>query len=343
MFAASEGLTLDFTADAARLAGAIERLHSHIRVSENGLMPCPRITPYQAFVIFNNIDPSATVAAVSEAHNCGSTDTTSNANPYYKRAAGAGTMSKLAPETDQLSMTVQQQATQTWEMVRAASMQSYDAVDAAVARMAPLEGTRVLLLVSEGFLSGLEETPRQQELIDRAIRAGVVINGLDAKGLWSESPGRALGDVSDTIRLPIQTFQFEAASIGARNSALNSTVSELVSATGGLFFHNNNDLAGGFDLLGAVPETTYQIAFHPDPQDAGGKYRKLKVRLTNAKQDYVQTRPGYFAAAASAADPEAMRVRFDREVTASDTLDEFPVQLSGRLIKTDEEASRRFR
>ena len=335
VFAASEGLTLDFTNDADGLAAAIEKLHSHVRVSEAGIMPCPRISPYQAYVIFNNIDPSAMVAAVSEAAACTSADT-SIPNPYAKSPARAGTLSKLPKATDQLSIVVQQQVSQTWEMVRAASLQSYDALADAITRLASAPGTRILLLASEGFLSGMEEAPRQQDLIDSAVRSGIVINGLDAKGLWSEPPGRPFNEIPESITVPIQTFQFEAASIGARNSALNSTIAELASATGGLFFHNNNDLAGGFDQLGAVPETTYLIAFHPDPQDAAGKYHKLKVRLTAAKQDYVQTRPGYFAPGTAPSEADSARRKFDQEATASDPLSEFPVQLAGRIGKTDE-------
>ena len=120
-------------------------------------------------------------------------------------------------------------------------MQSYDALADAIAAPGRVGGTRVLLLASEGFLSGIEEAPRQQDLIDSAVRSGIVINGLDAKGLWSEPPVRPFNEVSEATAQPIQTYQFEAASIGARNSALNSTISELASATGGVFFHNSND------------------------------------------------------------------------------------------------------
>ena len=56
VFAASEGLTLDFTADGDALTAAIEKLRTHQRMSENGLQPCPRITPYQAYLIANNLD-----------------------------------------------------------------------------------------------------------------------------------------------------------------------------------------------------------------------------------------------------------------------------------------------
>jgi hypothetical protein len=51
--------------------------------------------------------------------------------------------------------------------------------------------------------------------IDHAIHAGIVINALDAKGLWSESAARPFGQDAQTYKgFPIQTFIFEATSIG---------------------------------------------------------------------------------------------------------------------------------
>ena len=98
-------------------------------------------------------------------------------------------------------------------MARAASLQSYDSLAEAVTRLAAAPGTRILLLASEGFLSGSEETPQQQDLIDSAVRSGIVINGLDAKGLWSEPPVRPFNEIPESITTPIQTYQFEAASM----------------------------------------------------------------------------------------------------------------------------------
>ncbi len=70
VYAASEGLTLDFTADADALTGAIDKLRSHQRMSESGLQPCPHITPYQAYLIVYNLDYSALSAANAEAAQC---------------------------------------------------------------------------------------------------------------------------------------------------------------------------------------------------------------------------------------------------------------------------------
>ena len=329
IFAASEGLTLGFTADAAQLIAAIEKLRSHVRVTEAGLSPCPRISPYDAYVIANGIDPSAMAAAVSEAHQCDAADT-SISNVYSNTSVRPGALSKLP--SDQLSIVVQAQAAQTWEAVRTGSLQTYDAMASALARLAQAPGTRVLLLASEGFLTGNEDSARPQSLIDTAIRSGIVINSLDAKGLWSEAPGRPLNEVNETVGFPIQTYIYETSAIGTRNLTLNATMWDLASATGGLFFHNSNDLTAGFQQLAAVPETTYLLAFRPDPAEAPGKYHKLKVRLASGHSGYVQTRPGYFAPLNSP-DQEAPG-KLDREAMASDSISDIPVRLAGRFGKT---------
>ena len=110
---------------------------------------------------------------------------------------------------------------------------------------------------------------------------------------------------------------------------MNDVMAEFAAGTGGLFFHNSNDLVGGFAQLAAVPETTYLLAFRPDAEDAAGKYHKLKVRLTAGNAGYVQTRPGYFAPASPPADAKTELRKLDQEALAADAMAEIPVQISG--------------
>ena len=326
IYAASSGLALDFTADADALTAAIEKLRSHQRMSENGLQPCPRITPYQAYLIVNNLDYTALNAALAEANQC------------TNRSAGPGVTSpipkgpRMIPSSP-TAIAVRAQAEATWQQAREISLTSFDAIGNAMALLAKAPGTRVLLMVSSGFISGMLDAQRDAA-IDHAIRAGIVINALDAKGLWAEG-ARPFGQDAQTYKgFPIQTFIFEATSVGSRNDAVDEVLAEFAAGTGGLFFHNSNDLVGGFAQLAAVPETTYLLAFRPDAEGAAGKYHKLKVRLTAGNHGYVQTRPGYFAPASPTSDPKAEPRKLDQEALAVDALAEIPVQLAGRLSKT---------
>jgi VWFA-related protein len=328
VYAASEGLTLDFTDDADALTAAIEKLRTHQRMSENGLQSCPRITPYQAYLIVNNSDYTAYNAALAEANQCTNTAVTAGMPPVVPRGG-----SRNIP-TNPTAINVRAQAEATWQQARDISFASFDAMNKAMALLAKEPGTRVLLMVSSGFLSGMLDAERDAA-IDRAIHAGIVINALDAKGLWSETSGRPFGQDAQTYKgFPIQTFIFESTSVGSRNDAVNSVMADFAAGTGGLFFHNSNDLAGGFAQLAAVPETAYLLAFRPDAEGDAGKYHKLKVRLTAGSHDYVQTRPGYFAPANPPAVAATALRKLDQEAMAADELKEIPVTLAGRMSKT---------
>ena len=81
-----------------------------------------------------------------------------------------------------------------------------------------------------------------------------------------------------------------------RNSmSLNEDVmAELAHGTGGTYFHNSNDLEGGFKQLTAAPEYLYVLEFSIRDVKQDGRYHRLKVK-TDQKGLIVQSRDGYFA------------------------------------------------
>jgi hypothetical protein len=115
--------------------------------------------------------------------------------------------------------------------------------------------------------------------------------------------------------------------------AANDAVASLAYNTGGLFFHNNNDLDLGFHELGVRPEVSYLLGFSPE-EAQDGKYHKLKVRLTASSHNTVQARLGYMAVPPAPAKPAAER-RIDTEALATDTLQEVPVAISTAPAKTE--------
>jgi VWFA-related protein len=81
-------------------------------------------------------------------------------------------------------------------------------------------------------------------------------------------------------------------------SADEDVMAELADATGGTYFHNSNDLSGGFRKLTLAPEYLYLLEFTPQDVKQDGSYHRLKVKLA---QDglKLQARRGYFAPKAS--------------------------------------------
>src|ERR1019366_5337665 len=122
VYAASQGLVLNFTDDLDALTAAIQKLRPHPRISENGVQSCPRITPYQAYLIENNLDYSALNAAVQELQHCATKDP--NEAEDHRRDLKA---------TDPDTIAIRAQASATWEQARRDSLNSFLAVDQALA------------------------------------------------------------------------------------------------------------------------------------------------------------------------------------------------------------------
>ncbi len=313
---------LGFTADTVMLVKAIEKLRAHPRMSENGITPCPRITPYQAYLIIN-LDLTAMQAAVDESHKC------AEAPPSDRPPSD---LVNAGPSQDFSVQLVRIQAEQTWDQAKVISQFTLDEIQHAVDNLAKMPGSRVLLLASSGFLAGTLEY-EQNRIIDRALAAGVVINALDAKGLFADTSARTPDQSAYLTALPMRTQVFEATTQTSRLQEANAPLANLAQSTGGLFFHDNNDLALGFQELAAVPEVTYMLGFRPDDVREG-RYHKLSVKFLRKGAYVVQARRGYFAAKTETPPPADPRQTLDREVMAEDVRADFQASVAAEPGKS---------
>jgi len=114
-----------------------------------------------------------------------------------------------------------------------------------------------------------EEQKAAMYLIERALRADVVFNALDVRGLASAS----LAPDRSHINEPTETRTLDSQESSARGGVLE----DLAYGTGGTYFHNNNDLDEGLRRTADPPEYVYVLGFSPQKLD--GKLHKLKVKL----------------------------------------------------------------
>ena len=331
IFATSGGRVSEFTNDSTAILAVMAKVQAHPRMSPGGLALCPRITAYEAYQIVNN-DPMAMQAKVDEACHCGGTAScdvstmlpTELMNPTSKSGGnaygGAGALSSLISS-------VKAQAQGTWDQARLASQATLDAVKSSLEQLANLSGRRMLLFASSGFLSvTLDE--QQDSIVDEALRAGVVINSLDAKGLYAETPGIPINESVEVVELPVSSIVFQVRTLGERLDSLDAAMARFAESTGGLLFRDNNDLDLGFYRLGVLPTTTYLLGFTPAED---GKYHKIKVELKNAGRDFVQVRPGYFAPTAGSSGQLSPTEKMDAAMRASDEQSELPATVSEKL------------
>jgi len=316
IFATSAGMLTSFITDKPQLLAAIDRIQPHPHFSEAGETACPRITPYDAYLIANHMGGLILKAKVDELKSC------ATAPPQDSPYIGKG---PPPAQFDGATLLVEGQAERTWGQVKIVSQMTLDGITAAIDALARANGPRILLIASSGFLTGPLLEPIQNRIIDRSLRAGVVINALDAKGVFSEAPGRFFGELPISKFAPPQVLLWESVNAVAAKEVPTDVLSELAAGTGGLFFHHDNDLSFGFRELGAVPETTYMLAFKPENAD-DGKFHHLRVRLAKSHPYTLQSRPGYVAIAQPVTEDVA-RTELDRRMATFEIAQAFPASV----------------
>jgi VWFA-related protein len=292
----------EFTGDVPKLVERIAKVTNHQRTNDESVQQCPHVRPYEAYLIANNLDNEVLQAKMAECSAC------------YHAPCPPNQITSMSQEI--------------WEHALKNSKSTLDALDGLVDGMAKLPGERMILLASTGFLTGNLEID-QDRLMAKALHAGVVINTLDAKGLYTVNPtGDASAPGAGAGWVPPNARIVEAKNAERVVDAPNNPMAVLASGTGGAFYHNNNDLALGFRRLGMVPETMYVLGFSPSGVAADGRFHSLKVRLAAGQRYSLQARLGYAASSADVPVPGSPSSKLDSEAMASDTVTDLPVRFT---------------
>jgi VWFA-related protein len=313
IFTTSGQGTLDYTDDRSKLREALIRLMPRPIASSGSNNDCPDISYYQGDLIFNKHDPEAGQVAMQEAMTC--------------------------PEVASLPATVQtsvasglvnmktQLAIQQGEQESHVSLSVLQQVVRGISRM---PGQRSVILVSPGFITPQLEF-EYNDIIDHAVRSEVVINTLDARGLYTID---TLGDIANPPQVmpPPQKGLFIIAAANANNELL----SILADSTGGVFFHNSNDLDAGFRRVAETPEYSYVLAFTPQNLKLDGGFHILKVTLKNSQKLTVQARRGYFAPKQAADPNEQAKQEIEEAMYSQDEVHNLPVKLHTQFFKASD-------
>ncbi|HEY2118951.1 MAG TPA: VWA domain-containing protein [Candidatus Acidoferrum sp.] len=261
MSGASSGLTRD----RAKLQDAIMKIQVQNLYRKMG-RTCPNIDYYEADRIQNKHDAMALETAVQNALSCCEC-AKQFAETIVEDAAGRAV---------QLG---DQDAHVTLGFIR-------DIVN----KMSAMPGQRILVLVSPGFLTlSLDALSEKSHILDLAAQSNVVISALDARGLYTTIVEASDGRLSNALAARSEA-QYHGDSM-----ALNEDImAELADGTGGSFFHNSNDLSGGFETLTATPECVYLLEMSLQNVKQDGAYHLLKVKVNDDKLK-LQARRGYYA------------------------------------------------
>ncbi len=259
----NSGLTRDRT----QLQEAVMKLQPQGLYRASG-QECPDIDYYHADLIQNKHNSAALEAAIDEMLSC---------SPGLQMRDVAERMVESAA-TRILAMGEQD------VHVTLSSLREF------VRRMSALPGQHTLVLVSPGFLILTPESRAEEsQIMDMAAQSNVTVSALDARGLYTTEI-----DASERSKGSAQTMQLKSEYRRSSMSSNENVMAELADGTGGTYFHNSNDLEGGFKRLAAAPEYLYLLEFSLKGVKQNGSYHRLKV-IVDQDGVKLQARHGYFA------------------------------------------------
>jgi len=258
------GVNSGLTRDHEKLRQAIQdlRVKTLLRANEH---ECPNVDYYQGDRIINTSDDLAFQAAVTEVLYCHKNITMEAAEAFARSAATRAVL--------------------LGELNYRANLNALKLILKKL--MGPLPGQHVIILVSSGFFTaGPEAVAIKSEVVDLAARTNTVIDTLDARGLYTTNVGAEVTTrVDPASQRLINEYRTQSKDANA------DVMGELADGTGGIFFHNNNDIETGLKTLLSGADCTYLLAFSPSHTRPGTRH-SLKVKVDKPGLT-VHARSGY--------------------------------------------------
>lgn len=297
IFTSSGQVQQDFTGERAKLEEALQRILPR-PLSGRSSSDCPPMTYYEAYEIIEVNDPTALQVATLDAAACSG------------NSRGAAQLAQMAAQREYSAGDSETQF-------------SFRNLDGVIARMRSLPGQRIIVMMSPGFFV----TPQLREsgdIIDHATKANIVINSIDARGLYTSSAF----DVTQGSMNPLR-MQF----ISTEELVQSDVLAELADGTGGTFFHNRNDIDQGLLQAAQEPEVSYLLGFTPQNLKLDGKYHHLKVTLTGKQKWNLQARRGYYAPRGDMDRETLAKEEIRQAVYSQEELQDLPVDCQTQFFK----------
>src|SRR6266404_6829647 len=239
----------EFTSDREVLKKALNQIVPR-PLADSAFHDCPDLSYYQADLIANKQDSQALGVATEDAVQC----------------AFNGDETKLASAQALASSA----ALRTVNSGDVTSDYTYRHMEDVLRRLGGMPGQRKMVFISPGFILSTLLLERV-DIIDRSNRAGIVIDTLDARGLYTPDLG---GDIASPSVDTYKTAGFKTSYRVQAQFAQEEILNDLASGTGGTFYHNRNDIDVALREAVAAPVASYLLGFSPQNLKLNGSFHK---------------------------------------------------------------------
>ncbi len=285
VFTMSGQMQTDFTDDRAKLRANLANMIPRSVTAGDPSTPadCPIMDYYEAVEIQDHHDQNVIDVATQDAVACIESQSGTSAS-QQSAAAQASLIEQGEALAESTALRMEEMGDEQTEY---ALRRLREVID----RMSVLPGQRSIVLISPGFIYPNREA-EFSEIVDKAIRQNVFINTLDARGLYVSD----LGDISQATNdpNPVTAGYRTRLHVDGQSSQVE-VLMDLASETGGISFHDNNDLLAGLRELASPPEAYYLLAFVPQNLKYDGHFHSIKVGLAGKNKYTILARKGFYA------------------------------------------------
>ena len=300
LVAASGKFHQPFTADRENLLQSVRLLPGKLNRRRLVRSDCPAISDLQAQRIHNETDPLALETAISEKIFCnqmgsggvlGSSQGGADQNPRAFRDTNLLSFDLTQGNSEQrrnAEVVVRAQATRIHRENEYWSRNLLHTLQQHLRSLQHFEGRKSLLLVSDGFLA--QQLPYEmQGVVHAALRSGTILSTVDMRGLYTTAY-RASEVAALATEATLSQMSMRVENIRAQSQPL----AQLALETGGVHFHNDNDLFGGLKQI-ADRQSFYYVLTYASPATASdGRYHRINVKVSRPGLE-VTHRKGYYA------------------------------------------------
>jgi len=168
------------------------------------------------------------------------------------------------------------------------------AVQTAVRMLGTVSEKKSMVIFASGMtLNGLDNQAQLHSAINASIRAGVTLWPVDARGLVASAP---LGDASKGSNGGAGMYTGASAQAFSGNfQKSQDTLWALAADTGGKALLDNNDLTVGMVNAQKSISSYYLIGYYTTNQALDGKFRRIKISLSNNVAANIDYRQGYYS------------------------------------------------
>jgi VWFA-related protein len=162
-----------------------------------------------------------------------------------------------------------------------------DALERALNGLAMAKGRKSVILVSEGFIHDInvDEFKRVNEASRRANAAVYFLNARGLEGMPVEMTAQFGPALPDQDVGAAYTDSLDAVA-GAE---------EVADDSGGFTVRNTNNLSAGIQKIANETQAYYLLGYIPTNTARDGRFRKIQVKLANARGLEIRARKGYYA------------------------------------------------